>query len=130
MQIRLGCFPDIENVTLKDNQKGENQMAKSRGSRRRGRLHRRHPNLGALILECTNLAPFSADIGDALGLPGFSAGSCNPTGSDVGVPYPGGDNCNPTGAVAGWICSTLGQRATGGCASTGLHANAPVPGGG
>ena len=64
------------------------------------------------------------------GLPGFSAGSCNPTGSDVGVPYPGGDNCNPTGAVAGWICSTLGQRATGGCASTGLHANAPVPGGG
>lgn len=27
------------------------------------------PNTGALVLECSNLAPFTADISDALGLP-------------------------------------------------------------
>lgn len=30
---------------------------------------RRHPEVGALVLECTNLAPFSADIVDRLGIP-------------------------------------------------------------
>ncbi|WP_173932832.1 aspartate/glutamate racemase family protein [Chelativorans sp. Marseille-P2723] len=30
-----------------------------------------NPDVGALVLECTNLAPFSADISDALGLPVF-----------------------------------------------------------
>ena len=34
-------------------------------------FQRHHPELGALLLECTNLAPFSADIADALGLPVF-----------------------------------------------------------
>ncbi|RDV01334.1 aspartate/glutamate racemase family protein [Undibacter mobilis] len=32
-------------------------------------LRRRHPEVGALVLECTNLAPFSADIVDRLGIP-------------------------------------------------------------
>lgn len=34
-------------------------------------FQRRHPDIGALLLECTNLAPFSAELGDALGLPVF-----------------------------------------------------------
>jgi Asp/Glu/hydantoin racemase len=28
-----------------------------------------HPEIGALVLECTNLAPFSADISEVVGLP-------------------------------------------------------------
>lgn len=32
-------------------------------------LVRLHPDIGALVLECTNLAPFSAAIADRLGLP-------------------------------------------------------------
>lgn len=35
------------------------------------RFHRRHPELGALVLECTNLSPFAADIEAQLGLPVF-----------------------------------------------------------
>lgn len=35
------------------------------------RFHQRHPELGALVLECTNLAPFAADIHALLGLPVF-----------------------------------------------------------
>jgi hypothetical protein len=38
-----------------------------------GDFHERHPEIGALLLECTNLAPFSADIHEALGLPVFDA---------------------------------------------------------
>ena len=63
------------------------------------------------------------------GLPGFNAGSCNPTGTDVGVPYPGGGTCNPTGSAASWDCVN-GARAAGGCLSTGFKANAPAGGGG
>jgi hypothetical protein len=33
------------------------------------RVVERHPDIGALVSECTNLAPFSADISDAVGLP-------------------------------------------------------------
>jgi hypothetical protein len=36
-----------------------------------GDFRKRHPDIGALLLECTNLAPFSADINEALGLPVF-----------------------------------------------------------
>lgn len=35
------------------------------------RFHQRHPELGALVLECTNLSPFAADIEALLGLPVF-----------------------------------------------------------
>lgn len=35
------------------------------------RFHQRHPELGALVLECTNLSPFAADIQALLGLPVF-----------------------------------------------------------
>ena len=31
-----------------------------------------HPAIGALVLECTNMTPFAADIGQAVGLPVFS----------------------------------------------------------
>ncbi|AJC20171.1 aspartate/glutamate racemase family protein [Pandoraea pulmonicola] len=34
-----------------------------------GRLVKAHPNVGAIVLECTNLAPFSADIQAAYGVP-------------------------------------------------------------
>lgn len=33
------------------------------------RMVEQNPDVGALVLECTNLAPFSADISDALGIP-------------------------------------------------------------
>lgn len=32
----------------------------------------KHPDIGALILECTNMSPFAADIREATGLPVFS----------------------------------------------------------
>lgn len=36
------------------------------------RLQADHPEVGALVLECTNMTPFAADIRDATGLPVFS----------------------------------------------------------
>lgn len=36
------------------------------------RLKREHPDLGALVLECTNMIPYAADIRRATGLPVFS----------------------------------------------------------
>lgn len=36
------------------------------------RLRDEHPDLGAIVLECTNMEPYSADIGKATGLPVFS----------------------------------------------------------
>ena len=30
-----------------------------------------HPDIGALVLECTNMAPFASDVSDALGMPVF-----------------------------------------------------------
>ncbi len=38
-----------------------------------GRLLEAHPDIGAIVSECTNLAPFSADISDRFGLPVFDA---------------------------------------------------------
>lgn len=35
------------------------------------RFYQQHPDLGALVLECTNLSPFAADIHAQLGLPVF-----------------------------------------------------------
>lgn len=35
-------------------------------------LHATHPDLGALVLECTNMVPYAADIRAATGLPVFS----------------------------------------------------------
>jgi hypothetical protein len=35
------------------------------------RLHAAHPDLGALVLECTNMPPYAADIQRAIGLPVF-----------------------------------------------------------
>ncbi len=35
-------------------------------------LQTRHPDLGALVLECTNMTPYAADIRAATGLPVFS----------------------------------------------------------
>lgn len=35
------------------------------------RLHAAHPDLGALVLECTNMPPYTADIQRATGLPTF-----------------------------------------------------------
>ncbi|MBS1230121.1 MAG: hypothetical protein H6R17_3398 [Proteobacteria bacterium] len=35
------------------------------------RFHQQYPDLGALVLECTNLSPFAADIHELLGLPVF-----------------------------------------------------------
>jgi len=35
-------------------------------------LKRKHPELGALVLECTNMVPYAADIRAATGLPVFS----------------------------------------------------------
>lgn len=35
-------------------------------------LCRDHPNLGAIVLECTNMIPYSADVRAATGLPVFS----------------------------------------------------------
>jgi Asp/Glu/hydantoin racemase len=32
----------------------------------------RHPELGAIVLECTNMAPYAADIAEATGLPVYS----------------------------------------------------------
>jgi hypothetical protein len=37
------------------------------------RLVRDHGDIGAIVSECTNLAPFSADISDHIGLPVFDA---------------------------------------------------------
>lgn len=37
------------------------------------RLVAAHPDVGAIVSECTNLTPFSADIADRLGLPVFDA---------------------------------------------------------
>ena len=34
-------------------------------------LSRRHPELGAIVLECTNMAPYSCVLADAVGLPVF-----------------------------------------------------------
>ena len=30
-----------------------------------------HPNIGALVLECTNMVPYASDVSDALGMPVF-----------------------------------------------------------
>ncbi len=38
-------------------------------------LQRDHPDLGALVLECTNMVPYAADIRAATGLPVFSIGN-------------------------------------------------------
>ncbi len=38
-----------------------------------GQLLHAHPEIGALVLECTNLGPFSADIADHFGLPVYDA---------------------------------------------------------
>jgi hypothetical protein len=35
------------------------------------RLHAAHPDLGALVLECTNMPPYAADVQRATGLPTF-----------------------------------------------------------
>ncbi len=35
-------------------------------------LRRAHPELGAIVLECTNMGPYAADIGRATGLPVYS----------------------------------------------------------
>jgi len=35
-------------------------------------LQRAHPDLGAIVLECTNMGPYAADITAATGLPCFS----------------------------------------------------------
>lgn len=35
-------------------------------------LQKAHPHLGAIVLECTNMTPYSADIAAATGLPVFS----------------------------------------------------------
>ena len=35
-------------------------------------LQRNHPNLGAFVLECTNMAPYARDISDATNLPVYS----------------------------------------------------------
>jgi Asp/Glu/hydantoin racemase len=35
------------------------------------RLVAEHPDVGALVLECTNMAPYAADIQQATGLPVF-----------------------------------------------------------
>ena len=37
-----------------------------------GDLQARHPELGAIVLECTNMGPYAADIQRATGLPVFS----------------------------------------------------------
>jgi hypothetical protein len=36
-------------------------------------LLQRHPDVGAIVAECTNLTPFSADMSDRFGLPVFDA---------------------------------------------------------
>ncbi|MDQ2091128.1 aspartate/glutamate racemase family protein [Marimonas arenosa] len=36
------------------------------------KLKRDNPDLGAIVLECTNMTPYAADIGEATGLPIFS----------------------------------------------------------
>ena len=36
------------------------------------KLTREHPDVGAIVLECTNMCPYAADIGRATGLPVFS----------------------------------------------------------
>lgn len=38
-------------------------------------LARAHPDLGAIVLECTNMGPYAADIAAATGLPVFSINS-------------------------------------------------------
>ena len=35
-------------------------------------LQQAHPDLGAIVLECTNMGPYAADITAATGLPCFS----------------------------------------------------------
>ena len=34
-------------------------------------LHDRHPNVGAIVLECTNLVPYARAASEAVGLPVF-----------------------------------------------------------
>ncbi len=36
------------------------------------RLQKNHPELGAIVLECTNMCPYAADIRNATGIPVFS----------------------------------------------------------
>jgi len=36
------------------------------------KMQRDHPDIGALVLECTNMLPYAADIRDATGLPVYS----------------------------------------------------------
>ena len=36
------------------------------------KLQREHPELGAIVLECTNMLPYAADIRDATSLPVYS----------------------------------------------------------
>jgi len=38
-----------------------------------GRLLRENPNIGAIVSECTNLTPYSADIADKFGVPVYDA---------------------------------------------------------
>lgn len=38
-----------------------------------GRLLREHPDIGAIVSECTNLTPYSADIADKFGVPVYDA---------------------------------------------------------
>jgi Asp/Glu/hydantoin racemase len=39
------------------------------------RLAAEHPDLGAIVLECTNMPPYTADIQRATGLPVFDIAS-------------------------------------------------------
>lgn len=57
----LGNQPDMD----VDHAKAENVAAALR-------LVRENPDVGAVVLECTNMTPYAADIGQAIGLPVFS----------------------------------------------------------
>lgn len=68
-----GCPPEGEfaRVILDDQPEMDVEAARSDLLASAERLLRRHPDVGAIVLECTNMCPFAADIARVTGRPVF-----------------------------------------------------------
>ncbi|WP_226780457.1 aspartate/glutamate racemase family protein [Oceaniglobus trochenteri] len=63
---------EFSRVMLNDEPEMDVQAARDDNIAAACALQAAHPDLGALVLECTNMAPYGADIASATGLPVFS----------------------------------------------------------
>jgi len=63
---------EFTRVILGDEEELDVELAREDNVEAARALARAHPDLGALVLECTNMVPYAADIRAATGLPVFS----------------------------------------------------------